>query len=192
MASTITDWFMVGITLIYVIATICIYRANNESAKATREQLEESKVQFEESHRLQCMPFLQMDVSIGKPTQFVTEVSLCTGETDTTLYKTFRIRNLGNGTAVNTVYEWSCKSLNVWECDAAPFNAIMVGDEYYWQFTIFALKCEYESAKVTLDLEYQDLLGNTYNQKFYISFDRDSCLTDGILIETDAPILYGS
>lgn len=192
MASTITDWFMVGITLIYVIATICIYRANNESAKATREQLEESKVQFEESHRLQCMPFLQMDVSMGKSSQFVTEVSLCTEEADTTLYKTFRIRNLGNGTAVNTVYEWSCNSLNICECDAAPFNAIMVGDEYYWQFTIFALKCEYESAKVTLDLEYQDLLGNTYNQKFYISFDRDSCLTDGILIETDSPILYGS
>lgn len=192
MAPTITDWLMVVITAIYVIATIRIYRANNESAKATREQLEESKVQFEESHRLQCMPFLQMDVSIGKPAQFVTEVSLCTDETDTTLYKTFRIRNLGNGTAVNTVYEWSCKSLNIWECDAAPFNAIMAGDEYYWQFTIYALEAEYVSAKVTLDLEYQDLLGNTYNQKFYISFDRDSCLTDGILIDTDSPILCGS
>lgn len=48
---TITDWLMVGITLVYVIATIAICRANINSAKATREQVAETKKQFEEEHR---------------------------------------------------------------------------------------------------------------------------------------------
>lgn len=48
---TITDWLMVIITVIYVIATIMICLANIRSAKATREQLAEAKRQFEESNR---------------------------------------------------------------------------------------------------------------------------------------------
>ncbi|WP_322180152.1 hypothetical protein [Neglectibacter caecimuris] len=48
---TITDWLMVAITAVYVIATILICRANIKSAKATKEQIEESKRQFEESNR---------------------------------------------------------------------------------------------------------------------------------------------
>lgn len=48
---TITDWLMVIITLVYVVATIFICLANMKSAKATREQLAESKRQFEEGNR---------------------------------------------------------------------------------------------------------------------------------------------
>lgn len=42
----ITDWLMVIITAIYVIATIFICTANVKSAKAAREQTEEMKRQF--------------------------------------------------------------------------------------------------------------------------------------------------
>lgn len=49
--STITDWIMVVITLVYVVATIAICKANIKSAKATREQLNESKRQFEHENR---------------------------------------------------------------------------------------------------------------------------------------------
>lgn len=48
---TITDWLMVGITVVYVIATIFICSANIRSAKATREQVAEVKRQYEEEHR---------------------------------------------------------------------------------------------------------------------------------------------
>lgn len=48
---TVTDWLMVGITFVYVIATIFICLANIKSAKATREQLAESKRQFDEENR---------------------------------------------------------------------------------------------------------------------------------------------
>ena len=43
---TITDWLMVIITAIYVIATVFICIANLKSAKAAREQTEEMKKQF--------------------------------------------------------------------------------------------------------------------------------------------------
>lgn len=48
---TITDWLMVAITFVYVVATIFICYANMKSAKATREQIEETKRQYNEEHR---------------------------------------------------------------------------------------------------------------------------------------------
>lgn len=48
---SITDWLMVGITFVYVFATIFICVANVKSAKATKEQLAESKRQFDEENR---------------------------------------------------------------------------------------------------------------------------------------------
>lgn len=48
---SITDWLMVIITLVYVVATIFICVANVNSAKATREQLAESRRQFDEENR---------------------------------------------------------------------------------------------------------------------------------------------
>ena len=53
---------MVIITFIYVIATVFIFIANNKSAKATREQLEESKRQFKESQRLSVLPFISAKI----------------------------------------------------------------------------------------------------------------------------------
>ena len=47
----ITDWLMVIITAIYVIATIFICGANMKSAKAAREQTEEMKKQFSAINR---------------------------------------------------------------------------------------------------------------------------------------------
>ena len=48
---TITDWLMVAVTFVYVIATIFICTANIKSARATRDQLTESKRQFDEENR---------------------------------------------------------------------------------------------------------------------------------------------
>lgn len=45
------DWAMVIITGVYVVATILICKANINSAKATRDQLAESKRQFDEVNR---------------------------------------------------------------------------------------------------------------------------------------------
>lgn len=45
------EWLMVILTFVYVIATIAICIFNYKSAKATREQIAESKRQFEEVNR---------------------------------------------------------------------------------------------------------------------------------------------
>ena len=47
----ITDWLMVVITLVYVVATIFICRANIQSAKAAKVQMEESRKQFYATNR---------------------------------------------------------------------------------------------------------------------------------------------
>ena len=47
----ITDWLMVAITAVYVVATIFICRANIKSAAATKEQVAEERRQYEEEHR---------------------------------------------------------------------------------------------------------------------------------------------
>ena len=43
----ITDWLMIVITAVYVIATIFICIANFKSANATREQVAEARRQYE-------------------------------------------------------------------------------------------------------------------------------------------------
>ena len=45
------EWVMVWITVVYVIATILICYANLKSARATREQVAESKRQYDEENR---------------------------------------------------------------------------------------------------------------------------------------------
>lgn len=51
MMPTITDWLMVIITLVYVIATIFICMANIKSAKASKEELIEIKRQYNDENR---------------------------------------------------------------------------------------------------------------------------------------------
>lgn len=51
MVPSITDWLMVGITVVYVIATIFICWANLKSVKAAKEQLGEMKLQYAEDNR---------------------------------------------------------------------------------------------------------------------------------------------
>lgn len=54
---TITDWLMVIITAIYVIATIAICLANIKAANASKDQLNEMRKQYEEENR----PFIEIE-----------------------------------------------------------------------------------------------------------------------------------
>lgn len=56
----ITDWLMVIITGIYVVATIFICIANFKSAKATRDQTAEQQNQFKEENRALINIFFEM------------------------------------------------------------------------------------------------------------------------------------
>ena len=104
----ITDWIMVGITAIYVFATIAICWANFITAKATRQQITESKRQFDETSRLQVIPIFQISIDIDAEAPYS---EMCKDELTFTLfsqekemlcresYFTLSIENVGAGTA---------------------------------------------------------------------------------------------
>ena len=76
MKPMITDWLMVVITTIYVIATICITKSNKDSASASREQLKESirqKQMIEISKLLERETYLQKTI-IEKRNQIVNQI----------------------------------------------------------------------------------------------------------------------
>lgn len=197
-----TDWLMVIITAVYVVATIAICVANFKSAEASKEQLEESKRQFEitkmqaehqlneqknqyeESIRIQCMPFLQMETRTGAfhDEHFSMEFNLCEEPTDTIVHY-FKLKNLGNGPAINLVY--SMKYNDNFNCDPMPICGIRAGDEYIFKIE-FDINEESEILKPNVDFSYNDVLGNEYSQKITIVID----LNDGnIICENDEPKL---
>ncbi len=63
----ITDWLMVVITLVYVIATIFICRANIKSAKASKEELTEMKRQYAEENR----PHIEVEFCYERRTWYI-------------------------------------------------------------------------------------------------------------------------
>ena len=64
---TITDWLMVIITLVYVVATIFICQANIKSAKASKEELAEMKRQYAEENR----PRIEVEFCYEKRTWYI-------------------------------------------------------------------------------------------------------------------------
>lgn len=179
---------MVLITFIYVVATIEICRANIKSAEATKEQLEESRSQFEEAKRLECMPFLQLEIPTEQERPlFEIELDLCSGNVSDTLYKIVKLKNLGNGSATNIVYTWKRNKTCDQVCDYPPINAIMHGDSYYFQLTFYTDETMESGNTGTLIWQYDDLLGNTYEQKVTLIFDEG----DLIRCENDTPKYLG-
>lgn len=90
-----TDLALDIITAIYVVATIFIYIANAKSAKAMREQLIESKRQYEETKeryettdRIKIMPYLILE-------------KVKTEERSNKIAFELTMKNCGNGSAVD-------------------------------------------------------------------------------------------
>ena len=185
----ITDWLMFGITFIYVVATIFICIFNYRSAKATRAQVEESQNQFYESKRLECMPFLQLEIpqDTQKPLFEIT-LPFYKEELSDTIYKVLWLKNLGNGTATNINYAWQHKDLNINETGYPPINAIMEGDNYCFQFTIDVDENIDSNPQKAIVFQFDDLLGNTYEQKVTLCFE--DC--DLVRCETDTPRFLGT
>jgi hypothetical protein len=184
----ITDWLMFGITAIYVIATIFICRANIKAANASRDQIEESQKQFEETKRLECMPFLQMEISYdGVKPEFDLELPLCSEDIEYTISKIVKLKNVGNGTATTITYSWNYKGNDISKSDYPPINAIMKGDAYYILICCDANETIPEEFCGILTFQYNDLLGHSYEQKVIMHFNADTLLW----CENDVPEYLG-
>ena len=194
MGPSITDWIMVGITAIYVVATIAIFRANKKSARAAekqieqaKEQIEESERQFLESQRLSCMPFLQLeyDEIPHNGTFFIGLYPDCyKPESNSYEFREgvdsyFWLKNLGNGVAANLSYTWKYSNGQV-EGNIFPINGLMQRDKYPIIISVEMNK----KIEGTLEWLFTDFLGNEYTQRVNLCFENGELKT----IENDIPI----
>lgn len=171
--STITDWLMVGITSIYVIATIFICVFNAKSDKATREQIAESKRQFEETKRLEYMPcfeihFDKMEAGPGK------SIELTDKQTGVihTLFTKYRIENISKGTAINIkcIVRSTIKDTELIICPIVPaqkeraINCLILADNGYFTDN---------SLPFSVVISYDDIMHNHYEQNVELEFIDD-------------------
>ena len=175
---TITDWLMVGITLVYVIATIAIWFANHKSARATEKQLIESKRQFNETKRLEHMPYMQVSfgewITNGERGSYLPNMWLNINHTAdnhaSSSGMSIDVTNIGLGLAVNLKCQWvsgdikqeqhlSASLLKQEECCTSTFIiSAAVPDK------------EPQYAETSLIICFDDFLGNHYEQTVDISF----------------------
>ena len=168
---TITDWLMVTITAIYVVATIFICKANIKSAQTTKEQIEESKRQYEETKRLGMMPYFQAETFDGLTDHKLKLILKDDDFNGGDYILHIRIKNIGNGTAKDIRYKWN----NFTQCydkGIFPIRALKSGDgqSISISFARPAIIADYTMA--SFDLTYEDLLENSYMQRLVFCFEK--------------------
>lgn len=168
----ITDWIMVIITAIYVIATIFICVANFKAANASKEQLQASERQFEEMRRLDSMPYLQFERVSSDKCNFEITLQMNENESDDTFSynETFKLCNLGKGSAKDIIFTWENKKLGICNVDYPPINAIMTGHEYIVEIWFDNCMKQTGIYVYKMTLQYNDMLDNTYEQWFAFEF----------------------
>lgn len=172
---------MVLITAIYVIATINISNANIKSAEATREQINESRRQFDETLRLQVIPVFQLNIDKETETPYA---EMCKDELTFTLFShqrellclqscfTLSIKNVGAGTAKDMRYAWHYIDQKENAHDF-PEKALFQKDSVIYLINIGVEDSNVEiGSKFTteLNIEYKDLLERKYLQTIHLSF----------------------
>ena len=175
---TITDWLMVGITLVYVIATIAIWFANHKSARATEKQLIESKRQFDEAKRLEHMPYMQVSFCEWKTSEergsYFPNMMLDINRSDDNRFASagmsIDVTNIGLGLAVNIKCKWI--SAGIEQEQHLSASLLKRGECCNSTFIISAAIPEKEPqyADTSLIICFDDFLGNHYEQTVDISF----------------------
>ena len=183
----ITDWLMVIITAVYVIATIAICVANFKSAKATRDQISESNRQFTESKHLQIMPFIQASFPRVKRHYYDIELPCSDENPETEIENTvISIENVGKGTANNITYTWEYGKIHV----DGEFGLVGIREGTLYHIGIhFRGNLIKENSRGLLILHYSDLLGRWYKQTVLLQFINDRDNEDNMKIWAETPIV---
>ena len=188
---TITDWLMVGITAVYVVATIFISCANIKSANATRDQLTESKRQYEDKKRLEIMPYIQFEQTKDNANHELNLV-LDSGDKLTGEYILLvRMKNIGNGTAkdIAYTYQWN-NGTNTNDRGAFPVQALSSGESQTIKVSFDHTVEERAEQSACFVLRYRDLLENAYTQKLNLRFTRNSsAILKLVEFTTSSPVL---
>lgn len=188
---TITDWLMVAITVIYVVATIAIFVTNKGAEKAAKEQLEEMKRQYEDKKRLEIMPYIQFERTVGD-TNFALNLVLDSGKNLEGRYiLILRVKNIGYGTAkdISYTYQWN----NLKEShDRGAFivQALSSNENQTFKIEFAHSNLAQEDQMVCFVLRYRDLLDNPYSQKLVIKLKCSNMATYNLSeISTSSPTL---
>ena len=165
---------MVIVTIIYVFATIFIFVANQKSAKASKEQLNEMKRQYEDKKRLEIMPYIQFEESSGLG-EHVLKLALDSSNKYSEHHDlVLKIKNIGNGTAkeITYIYEWDdCKEK--YDQGAFPVQALSAEESQTIRIN-FACATDGKDKSANLILHYNDLLNHPYIQQLSIRYKRDT------------------
>lgn len=163
---SVTDWIMVGITAVYVIATIFISVANIRSAKATREQLAESKRQYDDKRSLEVMPYIQVESIDERLFDYRLSLDLEKGALFfTECIVGISIKNVGLGAAKAITFTYFCnKCLQVNDNVPFLFQALIPGENKTVKLTFRCPPDRTKDMTTKLVLHYSDLLENKYDQ----------------------------
>lgn len=172
---------MVIITLVYVLATIFICYFNGKSAKATQDQIKESRRQYEETKRLEMMPVIQFRRSTnsshsseGYCSMVVTPANKSSSGWKFSCEIIFSMKNIGLGNMKEATYSWTNEDGQKINCGTFPIESLCAKEET--ELTIYfesyeREKMKYgEKTKCLLDLTYKDLLENEYAQAITFVF----------------------
>ena len=173
-----TDWLMVIVTGIYTFETIKICKANLNSANASRAQLEESKRQYEETKRLQIMPYFRVDFEKWIPTHQKDEIipyhplylsTPVQKEDEITGSCSIKVTNIGMGMAIDSICKPCEKDITY--IIHLPKILRNCNDAYVWDFLIISDKNNINTESIrSLRFEFDDFYGNHYYQDLSIVF----------------------
>lgn len=152
---------MVAITVVYVFATIAICVANFKSAKATHEQVIESKRQYEESKRLEVMPVLTIESEQGIVNR---SIPSSIGSDIKITLSGIKVKNIGLGTAHSLKSKKNFNQGNEkWE-DLIRYLQVGETTPIFIQ-TYYGDKSQGENEVFSFDFSFFDLLNNEYTQR---------------------------
>lgn len=182
-----TDWLMVIITFVYVVATIFICVFNYRSAKAAKEQIELSKAQYTEDSRLKMLPCLLVE-RIEPTPEIKGTIEICLdgvsneSNDEATIRKDvfFKITNVGCGIAKEIQYSL-CRPITNYTKDR--IISLPINDSRTVKISLRAIVPDEISHRreVLLHISYTDLLDHEYVQLLTVNLI-SSC--EGISMET--------
>lgn len=198
------DWALVLITLIYAGFTIGIFLSNRKANELTRKQLDDSKRQYEESKRLEIMPYFRVECKVGTPFDrgahlIIPYLVYNKSDGDVSRFKLI-LENVGLGTAKNISHFWAIEEYanmqKVEEEHESP-SAIKVGESVtlvyqIWHPTLEMLQeRKISSVKFVVGLVYEDLLSTKYERKILITFRVENKKSPDwdVLIPTNCEVL---
>ena len=175
---TITDWLMVIITGVYVIATIFICVYNGISAAAAKKQIQESQLQNTAMKEFNLYPYFKIsyerndeafphfylnlvksdDIAMNDPNELRKVI-------------TFNFENIGLGAAKNIYFEWVLADGTKTNCPVAQ-KMILCGTDNAVAYNA-CIYTNYEhsfDSSANLIIYYEDLMGTKYMQKILFTY----------------------